>query len=143
MNVRGINHIVLKVRSLEESDRFYREIVGLELLTRRGRMAFYSAGAHTHDLALLEIGDVPQPLTCSTGLYHFCFDVESEEHLRQLHRRLRSFGVAVSGGVDHNIMHSFYVADPDGNTVEFGVDVPQEKWRGGQVWAGDREYQIM
>ncbi len=34
----------------------------------------------------------------------------------------------VLGVVDHTIMRSFYVRDPDFHTIELGVDVPQSEW---------------
>ena len=146
MLVKGINHVVLKVQNLEASDHFYREVVGLEAVGGRGRMRFYSAGAHTHDFAIVEVGPAspsrPHDASRSTGLFHFCFDVATEADLKSLYARLRAAGVAVSGGVDHNVMHSFYVHDPDGHVVEFGVDVPRDEWAGPDPWAEDKSYAI-
>jgi catechol 2,3-dioxygenase len=142
MLVKGINHVVLKVRNLEASDRFYRELVGLKVVGNRGRMRFYSAGTHAHDFAIMEVGaDAPTP-SRATGLFHFCFDVANEEDLRQLYARLKKAGVSVSGGVDHNIMHSFYTHDPDGHVVEFGVDVPEKDWVGPDPWADDKSFDL-
>jgi catechol 2,3-dioxygenase len=143
MLVRGINHVVLKVRNLEESDRFYREFVGLKLVGRRGHMRFYTAGAHTHDFAIVEIGAAPPVNSRGLGLFHFCFDVRDEVALRALYTTLKGAGVAVSSGVDHNVMHSFYAHDPDGNVVEFGVDVPEQEWDGTDVWAEDKSYELV
>lgn len=129
MAINGINHVVLKVRSLEASDHFYRELLGFKKVGERGEMWFYSAGAHHHDLALVELGpNASTPRPGSTGLMHLCFNVPDEADLRATYRRLRDAGVAVSGGVDHVIMHSFYMNDPDLNIVEVGVDVPEEQW---------------
>jgi len=129
MALRGINHIVLKVRNLEASDRFYREVLGLERVGERGPMWFYRAGAHHHDLALVEVGvSAIAPPRQATGLFHFCLDISDETSLALLYRRCREAGVAVLGTADHTIMRSFYVQDPDGNVVELGVDVPREEW---------------
>jgi catechol 2,3-dioxygenase len=142
MNIKGINHVVLKVRNLAESDAFYREMLGLELVAKRGRMWFYSAGAHTHDLALIEIGvNGKVPSVDNTGLLHLCFDVKNEEALLRMYKKMRAAGVRVSDGVDHTVMHSFYVHDPDGNMIELGVDVPKEQWEKlPNAWSEDREY---
>ncbi len=57
MKVEALSHIVLKVRSLETSIPFYRDVLGLKLVARyRGAMAFFSAGSNHHDIALLEVG---------------------------------------------------------------------------------------
>ena len=55
MLICGINHITLKVRDLLASDRFYREILGMNQVGQRPRMQFYSSGAQHHDLALLQV----------------------------------------------------------------------------------------
>jgi catechol 2,3-dioxygenase len=143
MLLRGINHAVLKVRSLDASDQFYREVLGMERVGERGRMWFYTAGAHHHDLALVEVGagaTVPGPR--HTGLFHLCFDVADANALRELHTRMKQAGVRVSEGVDHGIMRSFYTQDPDGNMIEFGFDVPQSEWKHEQPYASDRAFEI-
>ncbi len=144
MALSGINHIVLKVRDLEKSDAFYGGVLGLKKVGGRGRMSFYTAGVHHHDFALLEIGlRGAVPPGGSVGLFHFCFDVPDENSLADLYRNCNRAGVAVLGTVDHNVMHSFYLKDPDGNTVEIGVDVPREKW--GTLpdpWAEDSPYAL-
>ncbi len=146
MLVKGINHIVLKVQNLEASDHFYREVVGLKPVGSPGRMRFYSAGAHIHDLAITETGQASpthsSDIQRATGLFHFCFDVATDADLKALYVRMRDAGVAVSGGVDHNVMHSFYTHDPDGHMVEFGVDVPEKDWAGDDPWAEDKSYTI-
>jgi catechol 2,3-dioxygenase len=151
MLLRGINHIVLKVRSLAASDQFYREVLGLERVGQRQGMWFYKAGGHHHDLALVEVGDgaaapgntgrVRNQGRAETGLFHFCFDVADESALAELHRCCREAGVPVLGAVDHNIMRAFYVQDPDGHTVELGVDVPPAEWADpSHPFAADRPF---
>jgi catechol 2,3-dioxygenase len=129
MTLKGINHVVLKVKNLESSDYFYREILGMQRVGERGRMWFYSAGNHHHDLALVEIGEpATTPQKQQTGLFHLCFNVSDEQALAQLHDRIKKAGVTVLGAVDHRIMRSFYVLDPDRHVIELGVDVPQAEW---------------
>lgn len=144
MAIRRINHIVLKVRSLVESDKFYSGALGLTRVGERAGMWFYSAGEHHHDLALIEAGDQAlSPDHRQTGLFHFCFDVDSEASLASLHRRCSEAGIQILGEVDHNIMRSFYVRDPDDNLVELGVDLPREEWFDQSTpFARDRAYSI-
>lgn len=129
MALQGINHVVLKVKNLESSDYFYREILGMQRVGERDRMWFYSAGNHHHDIALAEVGNhATAPQNQQTGLFHLCFSVSDEQALAKLYERTKTAGVTVLGTVDHTIMRSFYVLDPDRHVIELGIDVPQAEW---------------
>jgi catechol 2,3-dioxygenase len=142
--VRGINHVVLKVRSLEEAERFYVGALGLRRVGERGRMRFYTAGAHAHDLALVEVGGrAGSPRPSDTGLFHLCFDVEDEAALADVYRRCVEAGAEVLGAADHTVMRSFYARDPDGHVVEVGFDVPEAEWAGDpDPYGRDKAYTI-
>ena len=49
---------------------------------------------------------------------------DSDDELREAHRRLVEAGVPIVGASDHTVTHSLYVLDPDGNEVELYIDVP-------------------
>ena len=142
--LKGINHIVLKVRDLKTADRFYREVLGMQRVGERPGMWFYHAGGHPHDLALVEVGpDAAGAQRHQTGLFHFCLTVESEQALAELYRRCRLAEVTNLGTADHIVMRSFYVSDPDGHVVEIGVDIPREEWEEiANPFAKDRAYTI-
>ena len=144
MVLRGINHVVLKIRNLGASDAFYRGVLGLERVGERGPMWFYTAGAHHHDLGLVEVGrGAIAPPNEAVGLFHLCFDVVDEKSLAQLYEKCRDAGVYPLGSVDHNIMRSFYVSDPDGNVIELGVDIPKSEWKDkANAFETDRPYSI-
>ena len=142
-DVRGINHVVLRVSDLEASDRFYRGVLGLSRVGERGRMWFYSAGTHHHDLGLVETGRRGNESASQSSLFHLCFDVPGEAALARLHRRCVEAGVTVLGGVDHNISRSFYVRDPDGNVVELTFDLPRGEWANQtEPFAEDLPYEV-
>jgi len=129
VSLRRINHVALKVRELSASDRFYREILGMEKVGERPRMWFYRAGGQRHDLALFELGAAGKlPSPHHAGMFHLGFTVSSEAALAALYQRCQEAGVPFMGAVEHNVMHTFYVQDPDGNTIELGVDPPLEDW---------------
>lgn len=144
MTLKGINHVVLKVKDLAASDYFYCEILGMQQVGKRGKMWFYSAGNHHHDLALVEVDDrATAPQGQQTGLFHLCFNVSDESALAELYHRCKSLGVVVLGAVDHTIMRSFYIRDPDFHTIELGVDVPQSEWAHlADPFSRDVEYSI-
>lgn len=60
----GASHLVLNVRDLDESEKFWTELMGFERvgeLKRGMKMRFYRGGTpgHHHDLALNEVASVP------------------------------------------------------------------------------------
>ena len=132
MKVEAVAHVVLKVRSLEKSIPFYRDVLGLKLVARyRGAMAFFSAGHNHHDIALLEIGGgAVTPQSDSVGLYHVAFKVgNSLDELRAFKMHLERHGVAILGMSDHRVSQSLYITDPDGIEIEIMVDADPEIWR--------------
>ena len=126
MAIHGINHVTLQVRNLDIAEGFYVGVLGLKRVGSRSTMRFYSSGLHAHELALME----NPAIECSkeTGFVHLCFNVESEAALHELHRRCVTNGISTSGGVNHIIMHSFYTRDPDGYSIELGIDRPRQEW---------------
>ncbi len=141
MAINGINHASLRVRNLDVSERFYTEVLGLTRVGSRESMRFYSSGRYAHELALVEDPDFRN--RDEEGLLHLCFNVESEDALRGLYRRCRAAGVPVSGGVDHLVMRSFYLRDPDGYTIELGVDRPKhEREDNARAFAWDRPLRL-
>lgn len=130
--IKGVGHVVLKVRDLERAVGFYRDVLGLREVARyQGRMAFFSAGENHHDVALLEVGaDAPAVDPHGVGLYHVAFKIGDRlEELREARDRLEGYGVAILGVADHRVSQSIYLADPDGNTLELFVDADPALWR--------------
>jgi catechol-2,3-dioxygenase len=147
---RGINHMVLNVRNLEVSHRFWTEIIGFRCVAelkpipgrQRPKMRFYSGldakGDVTHhDLALAEVpesnGGAPEQwslMSGKTGLNHVAIAwPDRESWLRQL-AFLQSKGVPFLRRVNHGMTHSVYIADPDGHGIEVLYELPREVWEG-------------
>lgn len=131
MQVKALGHVVLKVRSLEKSVPFYRDVLGLKEVARyRGAMVFFSLGASHHDLALMEIGPAPAPGSHSVGMYHFALKVgDTLEELRRWRDHLAANGVPVLGMSDHRVSQSLYLRDPDGIEIELYVDADPSIWK--------------
>jgi catechol 2,3-dioxygenase-like lactoylglutathione lyase family enzyme len=147
---RGVNHVVLNVRDLEVSHRFWTEIMGFRAVAelkaipgrRRPKMRFYSGigpqGKVTHhDLALAELpadvsaGGDPAPwdlMPSRVGLNHVAIaGSDRESWLAQL-AFLRSKGVPFLRRINHGMTHSVYIADPDGHGIEVLYELPREVW---------------
>jgi catechol 2,3-dioxygenase len=133
VEVKELGHIVLYVRELERSRRFYGEVLGWREVTRLGNQgAVFSSGRTHHELLLLQVGPqaTPIPPPPRVGLYHFGLKVgETDDELRSALDELTAAGVKVNGAADHTVTHSLYIEDPDGNEIELYIDVQPERWR--------------
>ncbi|HVR47307.1 MAG TPA: VOC family protein [Candidatus Binatia bacterium] len=131
MNVRKLNHAVLRVRDLDRSLGFYHDVLGLEPIARMGHvMAFMRApgSLNHHDLGLASVGpNAPPPNERGVGLYHLAWEVEEIESLRDARAALERYGT-LSGASDHGATKSIYGYDPDGNEFEVMWMVPREHW---------------
>src|SRR3990172_2481302 len=127
-----LGHIVLRVRDLERSERFYTGVLGLRKTGEiPGVMAFFTTqdSADSHDLALMQLSpNAPDSNPQAVGLYHFAYQVESEEALGDAYRALREAGVPIVGTGDHGVSKGIYILDPDGIEIEITYEVPRERW---------------
>jgi catechol 2,3-dioxygenase-like lactoylglutathione lyase family enzyme len=145
----GVNHLVLNVRDLEESHRFWTEILGFaqvgELHATPHRpnppkMRFYS-GDHGgkmnhHDIALVENRNLPPPpkewsmFGTALAVNHIAIALpDREAWLRQL-EFLQARGVPFDRRVNHGMTHSLYIHDPNGYGIELLYELPREVWEG-------------
>jgi catechol 2,3-dioxygenase len=145
----GLNHLVLNVRNLDESHRFWTEVLGFKQVgeikatpqrPNPPKMRFYS-GDHSgqmnhHDVALVENADLPAPpaewgmfgMPCAIN--HIAITLPNREAwLRQL-EYLQSRGVKFNRRVEHGMTHSLYINDPNGYGVELLYELPREVWEG-------------
>jgi catechol 2,3-dioxygenase len=142
----GINHIVINVRDMEASHKFWTEIVGLKqvgaLSPRAGlgnapKMQFYSGdhdGKFTHhDVALVENPNLPPP--SEWGLFdkpvainHVAIAMPSREAFVEKLAELQQKGVKFNMRVNHGVTHSVYISDPNGYGVELLYELPREMW---------------
>ena len=146
---RGINHLVLNVRDIEESHRFWTEIVGFKqvgaLRQQPGRpappkMRFYSGDHdgqyHHHDLALVENPALPAPpaewsmFDTPIAVNHIAITLPDREAWLQQLAFVQARGIKFDRRTNHGMTHSLYIHDPNGYGVEFVYDLPRAIWEG-------------
>lgn len=127
-HVVRIDHLVLRVVSLEQSIAFYRDVLGCEVIKRRDDLGFVHVrvGASMIDLVAV---DGPSGLRGGAAagaegrnLDHFCLRIEPFDEAAIL-AHLARHGISPSATASANFGAegtgpSVYLDDPDGNSIE-------------------------
>jgi catechol 2,3-dioxygenase len=144
----GVNHVVLNVRDIEESHRFWTDIVGLKQvgalrpradMGEMPQMRFYS-GDHSgkmthHDVALVENPNLPPPsewglFGVPVAINHIAIAMPDRDAFLAKLAELKEKGVKFNMRIDHGVTHSVYISDPNGYGVELLYELPREMWEG-------------
>jgi catechol 2,3-dioxygenase-like lactoylglutathione lyase family enzyme len=133
MGIFRLNHAVLYVRNLDESVRFYTEVLGFRdvHMTPEGfkGAAFLQAPGSTndHDLGLFEIGAAAPSGAGKTtvGLYHLAWEVDTLSELERTAGALAQADALV-GSSDHGTTKSLYGRDPNGLEFEIVWLIPAD-----------------
>lgn len=110
-----IGHVHLHVSDLAEAERFYRALLGLELMVRYGpSAAFLSAGGYHHHLGLNTWAGVgaPPPPPDAVGLRYFTLFVPDGAEVERLVRHLQSASVTFA-----RREYGLFLRDPSQNAV--------------------------
>jgi catechol 2,3-dioxygenase len=132
MRVQSLGHVVRKVQSIERSEAFYSQVLGIPVISRIShpvRMTFFSLGNH-HDLAIIAVGEhAPTPDPTATGLAHVAFRIgDTDEQFSSMKGDLDAEGVPILYEADRAFTKSVHLLDPDGNEVELYIDT-SDAWK--------------
>ena len=124
--IKGICHFGLSVSDLDESVRFYTEVLGLEMSERREKDAFFQIG--TNDvLALIQypggaerFDTEMRPKNRGKAFTHFGLAANSMQVVFDFQEHLKSKGVKiVKEAYERWDGGSLYFLDPNGYTLEY------------------------
>ena len=125
--IRKIVETSLYVKSLEQSEKFYTDVLGLEVVSRKeGRHVFIKAG---RNMLLLfdpvglrrereKLGEKAIPQVYELGRTHIAFEINDEDMARWK-QTLKKKRVPIEFVRDWPTgNHSYYFRDPDMNVIE-------------------------
>jgi len=129
---QGIHHLAMATNDMDKTVRFYRDILGMDLVATTGNRAgrsyrhyFFKLGpqqtiAFFEWPGMLEEFHKPAGLPARGKLQfdHVAFGVATVADLEKLQADLRAKGVEVTEIVDHTICQSIYFTDPNGIALE-------------------------
>jgi catechol-2,3-dioxygenase len=127
MNVKGFSEIVLIVKDIPKSKKFYEDVVDLTVESSDKDWVWFYVGdkngnqrlaIHTGKLLFEEKSPLPEGKRW--GQIHFAFEV-TRDNLEQAIEKIKSTGIEVYGPVDFKWMKakSYYFYDLDGNLIEY------------------------
>ena len=139
---RRLGHVNLIVDELKRSTDFYNQVCGLALeFSETGLKANFLGTGHTpHDIGMIECThgqdrygrdghlQIPAAAAANIALNHIAWEMPNEAELVAGYERARDAGLDIGRTADHQIAHSIYMRDPDGNMVEFYSDTVED-WR--------------
>lgn len=124
-SIKNLGEIALRVKNLDTMQKFYEEMVGLELMKRFTDSAFFKIAegydGHTQILALFDRSKQPDyrgVISETSTIDHIAFAISLADFDIEK-KRLEQLGLRVYTS-EHSWVHwrSLYIKDPEGNEVE-------------------------
>lgn len=124
--IKGICHFGLSVSDLDESVRFYTDVLGLTMSERREKDAFFPVGAGDV-MALIQYSggaarfdEEMRPKNWGKAFTHFGLAAGSVEEVFEFQDHLKACGVRiVKEAYERWDGASLYFLDPNGYTLEY------------------------
>jgi catechol 2,3-dioxygenase-like lactoylglutathione lyase family enzyme len=128
---KRLGEIVIRTPNMQQMVAFYRDVIDLEPFKQSGTMQFFKISdgfmGQTQALGLFELGEISDVDDTTfdghdvrkTPFHHFAFIIDHKDYADEF-RRIAALGYTLRT-MEHTLTQSrsFYLYDPDGNTVEF------------------------
>lgn len=134
MKYNGVNHIALATGKIDETIRFWRDLLGMRMIAvlgEPGNRQYFFEISETCSLAFFEWPEVGPVLEKEHGRVvsgpfvfdHIALGFDSEDDLREMKDMLDAAGVWVSEVIDNGFIYSIFSFDPNGIPIEFTWNV--------------------
>lgn len=136
-------HVVYRTRRFEEMLAWYATVFGAHIQYRNPALAFLTFDDEHHRFAFADLGVIrPEEHDPDDrgmiGVDHVAWEYRSLRDLLENYNELKSKGIQPYWAVHHGMSVSLYYADPDGNQMEFTVDVFPTKAEASAYFRGSK-----
>jgi catechol-2,3-dioxygenase len=120
-------HVLYATRRYDEMIAWYEAVFEAKVVHQDPALAFLTYDDEHHrfafgNLDVFKPNGAPQE-RADVGVNHLAYTYASAGELLQTYARLKSHGIKPFWPVHHGLTLSLYYKDPDGNRMEFQVDV--------------------
>ena len=119
-------HVVYQTRRFDEMIAWYKEVFEAEVVHQNPALAFLTYDDEHHRFAFANL-DLLSPgggdRRAEVGVNHVAYTYANAGDLMETYARLKARGITPYWPVHHGTTLSLYYQDPDGNRMEFQVDV--------------------
>ncbi|HTN70947.1 MAG TPA: VOC family protein [Methylomirabilota bacterium] len=133
IKIRRTGHLVLSVKDLQRSKRFFTEVMGFKISGESDNgMIFFSPDFNDnhHMLAIRQAKQgAEMPDKTRVGMDHVAYELGSFAELQDAYRIFKDKGVTIHHTVFHGVTKSIYFLDPDGNMLEVYCNVPPDVYK--------------
>lgn len=137
-NDTHIGAVHLNVNFLENSVKFYHEILGMRIFEQSNDYAVLGTKQHP----LVYLYQTNEKRINTAGLFHFALLVPTRASLGNIFYHLIQTEYPLAGASDHDVSEAIYLQDPEGNGIEICRDIPSDAWRyedNGHIVMGTKE----
>lgn len=124
----GMGAVTLRVADLDTMVAYYRDGVGLTMLTNAGGTAVLGRGS-TPIVVLEHAPAMRHAAPHEAGLFHTAILFDTQADLAAaLYSVATKYPQTFTGSADHLVSNAFYFQDPEGNGVELYWDRDRSEW---------------
>jgi catechol-2,3-dioxygenase len=120
-------HIVYRSHRFAEMVDWYIRVFEARVQHRSEKICFLTYDGEHHRFAILSLEGSQTPDMVGPGrVAHVAYAFKNLDELLEHYQRLRKLGIAPVRPIRHGMTLSMYYQDPDGNNVEFQIDLLEE-----------------